>query len=634
MDRNEPTDFKLGDALVRLRSRTIETGGESQQLDHKALQVLSCLVRQAGAVIRKQDIFDQVWPQTHVSDDVLTGAISRLRRALGDDTRAPRFIETVPSVGYRLIAAVEPFGPIEPVEAIELPEAHSKLGPTPPAKLWNWRLAAVLLTLLALFAVALRQQPMGDVPRSIAVLPLDNLTGDLDQAHLAAGTTEALITGLAHQEGLRVLSRVSVQRYASSRPTLDEIAGELEVDLLVEGSVQRSQDRLRISARLIDVAGDRHLWAGSFDGELRDVLDLQAQVVAAMTRELVTDVEVQTAAPTMPVSPAAYESYLRARYLLGQPPTPQRLGNAVQELERVIAEEDRFAAAHIALAEAFLALGEEVLMPPREAFARVRDAAERALTLEPNTARPHALLAMTHFLHDWDFDAAKQRFDGALALDPHDILARDGYSRLLTVTGRFHQALDQQRMLRELNPLIYHQPYLAYIYNMARQHELALQELHRQLTLEHRSPRLYSHLASTYRWLDRPAEAIAPFLTSLHLRGTPAANINGLRDAFERDGIVGVGRFILRHYQGLEGSGESVPAMSRAEAFVYAGDLEAAIRQIERAFDEREPHLLVIVHSPDYDVLRSHPDFQAILGRLGLAGRTEDLNNSYFRSSP
>ncbi len=197
-------------------------------------------------------------------------------------------------------------------------------------------------------------------------------------------------------------------------------------------------------------------------------------------------------------------------------------------------------------------------------------------------------------------------------------MARDGYSRLLTVTGDFEQALEQQRILRELNPLIYHQPYLATIHNMARQHEQALKELQRQLTLERSSPRLYSHLASTYRWLDRPAEAIVPLLTSLRLEGIPAANIDDIRAAFERGHVAGVGRFILRHYETLQNGGLTVPAMSRAEAFVLAGEFEAAMQHIEHAFDTREPRLLVIVHSPDYDVLRDQPRFLTVLGQLGL----------------
>ncbi len=208
-NRHELADYRLGDALVRVRSRTIETDGESRQLDHKALQVLHCLVQQADAartedtartedagrmdVVRKEDLFDRVWPQTHVSDDVLTGAISRLRRALGDDPRTPRFIETVPSVGYRLIATIEP---------VEPPEAKPRTSKPVATRLhWSWRLTAALVVVLTLIVLSVVRQPAKETSRSIAVLPLANLTGDPAQAHLAAGMSEALITGLARQEG-------------------------------------------------------------------------------------------------------------------------------------------------------------------------------------------------------------------------------------------------------------------------------------------------------------------------------------------------------------------------------------------------------------------------------------------------
>ena len=610
---HDANDFELGDALVRPRTRTIEIGGESRQIDHKALHVLMCLARRPGAVVAKAEIFDSVWPQAFVSDDVLTSAISRLRRAFGDNTKSPRFIETVPSVGYRLIAPVNLAEPplSEPFPSREV-AARSR---------WRWRLAAALLASVALLSVLLTRRPADTpaTPRSLAVLPLENLTGDPGQAHIAAGMNEALITGLARHQGLRVVSRASVQRYESSRPPLDEIARQLGVDILVEGSVQRSGNQLRVSTRLIDVDSDRHLWAESFDGEVGHFLDLQEQVVAAITRELGSRSAIESPAwPTMPVTPAAYESYLRARYLLGQLPSRRRLAEAVEELERAIAVEDDFAAAHMALAEAFLILGDEGFMPPRPAFARVRDAAQRALSLRKNEARPQALLAMVLFLHDWDFTAAQQGFERALALDTHDILARDGYSRLLTVTGRFEEALDQQRILREINPLIYHQPYLAYIYNMARQHDLALGELKRQLTLEQRSARLYSHLASTHRWLGRPAEAIAPFTEHLRLKGASPADMEQFRAAFDSGDLTEVGRVIVRHYDELAENGSPVPAMTRAEAFVLASEHDAAIDQIETAFAQREPGLLVIVHNPDYDVLRERPEFQAVLRRLGL----------------
>ncbi|MEM7354130.1 MAG: hypothetical protein AAF657_25225, partial [Acidobacteriota bacterium] len=383
------------------------------------------------------------------------------------------------------------------------------------------------------------------------------------------------------------------------------------------GSVQRSADRLRISARLIDAQTDRHLWADSFDGAREDILDLQEQTVMGLIGGLGPDGRARPLQPTaLPRSPVAYEAYLRALYLLGKPASPRGLTEAVRELERAIAEEDDAAVIHLALAEAFLAQAEGDLKPPKQAFAQLRLAAERGLELDPSSARARALLAMADTLHEWDFAAAARRFEEAIALDPEDILARDGYSRLLTVTGRFEEALDQQRILRELNPLIYHQPYLAYIYNMARQHDLALQELQRQIALEPRSPRLHAHLASTYRWLSRPAEAIGPLVRQLQLAGASPASVAGIRAAFDRGQVAEVGRFLEDHYAGLEQSGYRIAAISRAEASTLAGNLDAALRHIERAVEEREPRLLNLIHSPDYDVLRQDPGFQAVLRRI------------------
>ncbi len=440
MENELEHDFNLGEAVVRPRGRTIEVGGESRQVDHKAMQVLACLARRPGAAVSKQEIFDAVWAQSFVSDEVLTVAVSRLRRALGDQARSPRFIETVPQVGYRLIAPLTP--------------AADAAGPE-DARRRRRRLAvaagAAGLLAAGWLAGLLGREPDRPAPpaggiSSLAVLPLLNLTGDSGQAHLAEGITEALITGLAGQGDVRVVSRAAVRRYGQERPDSAETARQLEVDALLEGSVQRSGKRLRIAARLVDASGGHHLWAETFDGELSEVLDLQHAALTAIRRQLGAGAQ-RRERPARRLDPAAYEAYLRGRYLLGQTAVPDRLQRAVRELEAATALAPEHTDAHLALAEAWLALGEDVLVPPRQAFAEVRAAAGRALALGDNPAAARALLAMVYFLHDWDFDAAESEFRHAIALDGDEILARDGYSRYLTVMGRFDEALAEQTRL-------------------------------------------------------------------------------------------------------------------------------------------------------------------------------------------
>ncbi|MEM8930915.1 MAG: winged helix-turn-helix domain-containing protein, partial [Acidobacteriota bacterium] len=267
-------NLQVGEARVRMTERTIEVGGELRQVDHKALRVLRCLLERPGTVVTKRELLDHVWSGSFVTDDVLTAAISRLRRAFGDASRTPHTIETVPSVGYRLIA---------PVRSLS----------ADPARRRRRRLASgMVVVVLAVVALLLTVDRVGRPSaestsrRSLAVLPLENLTGDSDQAHLAAGMTEAWITGLARQPGWRAAFGASVRRYAEARPPLAEVADALDVDVLVEGALQRSGDHLRVSARLVAADDLRLLWAGTFDGSADEVFDLQERAVAVMARQL------------------------------------------------------------------------------------------------------------------------------------------------------------------------------------------------------------------------------------------------------------------------------------------------------------------------------------------------------------
>ncbi len=611
----------LGEALIRPRKRTIEIAGEVRKIDHKALQLLLCLVDRAGVPVAKRELFDRVWKQEFVSDEVLTVGISRLRRALGDEARSPCFIETIPHVGYRLIAEVRSASPSSEAEASPSPGVTTRHFP--------WRrplavLAFVSVGLLAYFFVRAHSGAPEDAEeiRALAVLPLENLTGNPAQDHLADGMTEGLITGLAGQQRLRVVSRASVNRYEATRPELKDIARQLGVDAVVEGSVQRSGDRIRVSIRLI-AAAERHLWATTMDGDMSRFLDLQEALVAEVVGRLRPGKASTSSAPAETVDPSAYESYLRGRYLLqhGSPASLERLENAVQHLETAIALAPDFGDAHAALAEAWLKLGERSLTPPGIAFPKVRTAAERLSALGQHPARAQALLATVLFLYDWDFAAAEEAFTLAIRLDPDEILARDGYSRFLTVMGRFDEALEQQRVLRDLNPLIYHQPYLAYIFNMARRHPSALAELQEQLQIERHSARLYSHLTSTHRWLGRPQDGRQSFRIYLRLSGASAQHVEQVDAAFAASGVVGVARLLARHLEQMEAQGHWIPAMSHAEVLTLAGDRDAAIEYLARAFENHEPDLLLIAQSPDYDSLRGDSRFQ-------------ELSRQVFRHAP
>ncbi len=621
-------EIKSGNVLLRFQSRVIEVDGDVRKLDHKAMQVLGYLVENAETTLTKRQILDRVWTQDFVSDEVLTVAISRLRRALGDQARAPRFIETVPQVGYRWIA---PFDPPEPSPNPNPNSSISQSGEDQPRG--RPRLVAAMFAgfLLTVGIVAwLRPSPPNpsEQPRrahdiaSLAVLPLTNLTGDHRQDFLAEGITEAWTTGLASRGDLRVASRALVRRFQRDRPDSAEVARQLGVDALLEGSLQRSGERLRLAVRLIDASGDEHLWAQTFDGELASILDLQEEALNTLQQQLEPrglQRSNRSNRSEGTIDSLAYESYLRGRYLLAREPSLSRQLKAVRELERAIERQPSYLEAHVALAEAWLSLGESARVAPHRGFAKALAAAQRVLALDGNSAAGHALLGMVLFLHDWAFADAEQELRLAIQLDSNNILAHDGLSRLLTVMGRFDEALEYQRILGELNPLIYHRPFLAYIYNMARHHEQALMELRKQLEIAPGSAQLHSHLTSTYRWLDRSEEAMGSFQNYLMLSGASPQERQKIEAAFASSNITGASLEIFRYLDAIEARGREIPAMSRAEVLSIAGKKELAIQELLRAFDRREPELLRIGQSPDYDILRSDPRFRNLLGKIGLS---------------
>ena len=494
-------------------------------------------------------------------------------------------------------------------------------------------LALVVLVVLAAYFGQLRTRLWSGASasriESLAVLPLENLSGDAEQEYFADGMTETLITYLAQISTVRVISRTSVIRFKSSHQPLPEIARALGVDAIVEGSVLRAGDRVRISAQLIDARTDRHLWARSFDRDLRDVLVLQSEVAQTIAGEIETRVERGAQERTItarPVDSQAHDAYLRGRYFWNKR-TEVDLKLAIDYFEQAIARDPGYALAYAGLADTYESLGfsfDAAVLSPREAMPRARAAALKALELDDASAEAHTSLAFEAFLYEWDPTAAEQHFRRALELNPQYANAHHWYSHYLMARGRIDESLAESRRALELDPLnVLSSTHLGWHYLYAREYNLAIQTLRRAIEMDPSSPSSAlprRFLGFAYQQKGLIGEALAEMEKALEIRKESAEILGELGHMYAAAGRPDRARRIL---QDLEGKSKTHYTSPYFAAIVYAGlgDRDRAFASLDRAVVDRSDVLVYLGVEPRLDSLRSDPRFQALLRQVNLPGQ-------------
>ncbi len=593
--------------------------------------ILTMLLERPGQLVTREELRLRLWPaDTFVDfDHGLNNAINRLREALGDSADSPRFIETLPRRGYRFIAPVEgtvgvAVGEIAGAEVVEAP----KLAPTRRFRMASLALpAAALVVLLAVLMgwnvggwrdrLLVRVNPPHI--ESLAVLPLENVSGDPAQDYLADGMTDALTTDLAQIKKLRVISRTSAMRYKKASKPLPEIARELSVDAVVEGTVMRSGNRVRVSAQLIHAPTDRHLWAASYERDLGDVLALQADVARAITTEIrveLTPQEQTRLANASPVNPEAYEAYLQGRYYMTKR-TPEGLTKAIEYFQQAIQKDPRYAPAYAALADTYSLQGASLAAtePRKEAAEKAKAAARKALELDDASAEAHAALGFALNNYDWDWIAAEKEFKRAIELNPGYATAYHWYSLMLNILGRTDEANAMIHRARQLDPV---NPNIRRVVGMylgqAGEYDRAIEELQAAIELDpsHFNTRLT--LGLVYVRMGRYEEALAVLRKADELSGGLPPTRASLGYTYAVFGRKAEAEQILRELQALP-AGRRNPI-----AIVYVclglGRKEEALRWLEEAFRERHPSVLTLRTNRDFDPLRSDPRFQDLLRRI------------------
>ena len=451
---------------------------------------------------------------------------------------------------------------------------------------------------------------------SLAVLPLENLSRDSAEQYFADGMTEELTTQLAQISALRVISRTSVMQYKDSKKPLPQVAKELQVEAVVEGSVMRSGDRVRITAQLIQASTDKHLWAKSYEGDARDVLGLQQEVAKAIADEVkvqLTPQEQTRLSSTRPVSPAAHEAYLKGNYLNKGTGAQQR--KARDYFEEAIRIDPNYAPAYAGLAEYYWS---SLDLRPRDAMPKAKENALKALELDPDLAQAHYELAAVHFYGDWEWTGAEKEFRHALELNPNDAESHSFYSFFLAALGRKEEALAESRRAQELDPLsISTQLTAGFVLYFAREYDKSIEQCRSALELDPNSAGVYDCMGSSYLAEGMYEQAIAGFQKASNLSNNDPVRLTGLGEAYALAERKSDARRVLEQLRQLSRHAY-LPPYFFARIYGALGENDEAFSWLENAFGEHDVYLAWLKVDAAIDPLRNDPRFPELLRRVGL----------------
>jgi TolB-like protein/DNA-binding winged helix-turn-helix (wHTH) protein/tetratricopeptide (TPR) repeat protein len=654
--------FRFGPFEAKACAQELSKHGTKVKLRGQPFLILEVLLERAGEVVTREEIRQKLWPADTFVDfeHGLNTSIKKLRQVLCDSATEPRYIETLPRLGYRFIAPVETV--VEPgarkaagragevAAARESGNTAATQGSGDPvflageqgrgrprlhffvsamvvlagvalifsvARTREWFFALFRSTRNASVAVASSAKP----PRSIAVLPLQNLSNNSAEDYFADGMTDELTTDLAQFGSLRVISRTSAMHYKGASKTAPEIGRELGVDTLIEGTVQRVGNRVRIRVQLIDSASDRHLWARSYDHELKDVLVLQSSAA----RDIAEEVQGKVAFPQAgagpinphPVEPEAYEAYLKGRYFWNKR-TEDGLRKSIDYFQNAISHDPKFAAAYAGLADSYSILGSDVL-PAQVASSKAHAAANKALELDPTIAEGHAELALVEFYYDWDWTRSEQEFRRAIELNPNYATAHQWYSYYLSAMGRFPEALEEARHAQQIDPLsLSINTTLAGRYRDLRQYAQAI-DLNRR-TLEMDSDFVPAHIAlgAAYEEQGIWLQAVSEYQKAVDLSQNSPPALASLGYAYGLAGNQNEARKVIASLRAASKQ-HYVSAFDMAIVFAGIDDRDSAFRWLEKAYSERESQMAFLNITRRMDPLRSDPRFADLLHRMDLS---------------
>lgn len=616
-------DFELN-----LRRRELRRGDRLLKIERIPMELLLLLVERRNEVVTRDQIVERVWGKGVFldTDNSINGAIRKLRQALRDNPEQPRFVQTITGTGYRFIADVD-----------ELPAGPQLVTPPQPAanrphhaRIRRFTLIGVA-TVLALTAVAAYLQGARQHPRvqpsagklMLAVLPFENLTGDASQDYFSDGLVEELITQLGRLDPQRfgVIARTSIMRYKGTRQPLDRVGRELGVEYVLEGSVRRDADKVRITAQLIQVRDQTNLWAGEYDRQLSHLLILQSEIAEQVAGEIrvALGAERRAVAVHPPVLSQreyeAYDLYLKGRYFWNKR-TAKGLLQGADYFRQAVAKDPDYARAYAGLADSYAMMGSYYQGPQNDLMPQARAAALRALQIDDGLAEAHTSLALISENFDWDWKTAEKEYRRAIELDPNYATAHHWYAEFLAFQGRFDEALAESESARRLDPLslIIAADHAAILY-FARQPDRSIEEARGIVDMDPTISRAHGIFVSACANTGRYSEALADLD---NWKGSDQRWAQAMRAyVYAREGQSQRARATLSQLQASESRRFELPPML-APPYAVLDDKNAAMGWLEEGYAQHSSLLTTLKVDPAFDPLRKDPRFQDLLRRVGL----------------
>jgi len=642
-----PSVYRFGIFEANPRTGELLKSGVRVRLQDKPFHLLLVLVQAEGRVVTREDLRSRLWPEgTFVEfDDNLNAAVKKLRAALNDSAEHPRFLETMPKVGYRFIAPVSRAPELATGMALgqrthgkppmltpvlQGGREHPTSLPSPDTRVSSGRskllqIVAAICVLISLTVLTvahyLRKVPSDLQVHSIAVLPFENLSGDPQQQYFADGMTDELITDLTKLGSLSVISRTSAMQYQGTKKSLPVIGRELNVDAVVEGSVLRSGDKVRISIQLINARNDRHVWAETYERQAGDLVELESEVAEAVADQIqvkLTAAERQRFSRARRVNPEAHEAYLKGLYFWNER-TSESLRVSIGYFEEAIRKDPGYALAYSGLADDYDVASDYDLLPPRDSYSKAKVAVLKALELDPTLAQAHATLADMKSAYEWDWAGAEAEFKRALALNPGYATAHHWYAQYLTARGRHQEALAEIGRAMELDPL---SPSISAFAGsalyMARQYNKSAEQLAKITAAEPTYAPAHYFLGFTREKQGNLNDAIKEFQKAVDLSGGDPSYLAALAHASALSGNLHQARVICARLEN-RATTEYVSSYDISLVYLGLGQKQQALNWLNRAYEEDDPNMNFLNVDPVLDNVRSDLRFQDLLQRIGLS---------------
>lgn len=644
--------FRFAHFTLDVNEHRLLAGDQEIFLRPKAFETLLYLIQQHGHLVTKDDLLNHVWGGTIVSETTLTHCIEEIRKALDDNAHHPQYIRTIPRVGYKFIANVEEITTSiaenktpnastlidhdfseENVGRVETSSSLSQKSRYHFPNFFLFRLPfsltkkkflimfAFMIVIAGLISIYYRLINRPEPVVSIAVMPFLNLNINSEQDYFVDGLTESLITSLARIGSLKVISRTSVMCYKNTKKSIPDIGHELNVDIIVEGSVFCVAKKVRVNAQLIEAKKDRHLWAESYEHDFNNIISLQNEIARAITNAIqikLTPQEHLQLANQHTIESEAYHAYLKGRYFWNKR-TEEGFQKGIEYFEQAIQIDPDYAQAYVGLADCYNLLYDYDLIAPAEAAPRARTAARTALSLDKMLPEAHASLGFVRARYDWDWPGAEQEFRKAIELNHNDAIAHHWYALHLTMMGRFDDALAEITNALELDPLsLIMNTNKGWILYFARRFDEAEKQLLKTLELDSNFMSAHVKLGWVYEQKGLYSQALAEFQHALHLLAKEDANLMGL---------IGNAHALSGNQQEAAGILNSLKAAMQQKylsaswmAIIYANlnDKDQSFQWLDKAIEERSSALVWLKVDPKLDRLRSDSRFAERLRRIGL----------------